>query len=66
MVYVDDMYKYPTGQFGRMKMSHLIVDSKGLRVGVRCDLKRKAGAGLKNSNRSGQKRVIDDKREFKT
>ncbi|MEX3764503.1 DUF4031 domain-containing protein [Paraburkholderia phenoliruptrix] len=23
-VYVDDMYLYPIGQFGRMKMSHLI------------------------------------------
>lgn len=26
-VYVDDMYKYPIGQFGRMKMSHLFADS---------------------------------------
>lgn len=23
-VYVDDMYKYTMGQFGRMKMSHMI------------------------------------------
>lgn len=23
-VYVDDMYKYPMGQFGRMKMSHMM------------------------------------------
>lgn len=22
-VYVDDMYKYPMGKFGRMKMSHM-------------------------------------------
>lgn len=28
MVYVDDMYKLPLGQFGRMKMSHLIADSQ--------------------------------------
>lgn len=27
MVYVDDMYKNPIGQFGRMKMSHLIADT---------------------------------------
>ena len=25
-VYVDDMYLYPLGRFGRMKMSHLIAD----------------------------------------
>ncbi len=27
-VYVDDMYKYPIGQFGRMKMSHIIADTE--------------------------------------
>ena len=26
-VYVDDMYLYPMGQFGRMKMSHMIADT---------------------------------------
>ncbi|MCA8226164.1 DUF4031 domain-containing protein [Burkholderia vietnamiensis] len=26
-VYVDDMYRSPVGQFGRMKMSHLIADT---------------------------------------
>lgn len=26
-VYVDDMYQYPIGQFGRMKMSHMIADT---------------------------------------
>lgn len=26
-VYVDDMYRYPVGQYGRMKMSHLIADT---------------------------------------
>lgn len=26
-VYVDDMYRYPLGQFGRMKMSHLMADT---------------------------------------
>lgn len=28
-VYVDDMYKYPIGQFGRMKMSHMVASTKG-------------------------------------
>ena len=27
-VYVDDMFKYPMGQFRRMKMSHLIADTE--------------------------------------
>lgn len=27
-VYIDDMYKRPMGQFGRMKMSHMIADSE--------------------------------------
>ena len=27
-VYVDDMYRYPIGQFGRMKMSHMVADTK--------------------------------------
>lgn len=26
-VYVDDMYRYPMGQFRRMKMSHMIADT---------------------------------------
>ena len=26
-VYVDDMYRYELGRFGRMKMSHLVADS---------------------------------------
>lgn len=26
-VYVDDMYKFPMGQFGRMKMSHMMADT---------------------------------------
>lgn len=26
-VYVDDMYKYPMGRFGRMKMSHMVADN---------------------------------------
>ena len=27
-VYVDDMYRYPMGQFRRMKMSHMIADTE--------------------------------------
>ncbi|OQB12813.1 MAG: hypothetical protein BWY15_02107 [Firmicutes bacterium ADurb.Bin193] len=27
-VYVDDIYKHPIGQYGRMKMSHLIADTR--------------------------------------
>ena len=27
-VYVDDMHLYPMGQFGRMKMSHMIADTE--------------------------------------
>jgi hypothetical protein len=27
-VYVDDMYKYPLGQFRRMKMSHMVADTE--------------------------------------
>lgn len=27
-VYVDDMYKYPMGRFGRMKMSHMVADTR--------------------------------------
>lgn len=27
-VYVDDMFQYPMGQFGRMKMSHMIADTE--------------------------------------
>ena len=27
-VYVDDMYRYPMGQCGRMKMSHMLADKK--------------------------------------
>ena len=27
-VFVDDMFKYPLGRYGRMKMSHLIADSE--------------------------------------
>lgn len=27
-VYIDDMYLYPVGKLGRMKMSHLIADTQ--------------------------------------
>lgn len=40
-VYVDDMYLYPMGQFGNMKMSHMVADTEeellamADRIGVR-------------------------------
>lgn len=27
-VYVDDMYRYPMGEFRRMKMSHMVADTE--------------------------------------
>lgn len=27
-VYIDDMYLYPMGQFGRLKMSHMVADTE--------------------------------------
>ena len=27
-VYVDDMYRHPIGRFGRMKMSHMVADTR--------------------------------------
>ena len=26
-IYIDDMHRYPMGQFGRMKMSHMVADT---------------------------------------
>ena len=34
MVYVDDMYNSPMGQYGRMKMSHMIADTTEELVGM--------------------------------
>ena len=28
-VYVDDMYRYKIGRYGRMKMSHMVADTLG-------------------------------------
>ena len=28
-VYVDDMYRYPMGRYGRLRMSHLMADTTG-------------------------------------
>ena len=50
-VYVDDMYKYPIGQFGRMKMSHMMADTHGElvqmadRIGVDRKWIQEAGLG---------------------
>ena len=38
-VYVDDFYKSPMGQFGRMKMSHMMADTKT----ELCDMADKIG-----------------------
>lgn len=27
-VYVDDMYRHPMGRYGRMKMSHMVADTR--------------------------------------
>lgn len=42
-VYVDDMYRYPIGRFGRMKMSHLVADDLDelLRMADRIGVARK-------------------------
>lgn len=39
---MDDMYKYPMGQLGRMKMSHMVADSEAElhEMADRLDLKR--------------------------
>lgn len=41
-VYVDDMYRYPVGRFGRMKMCHMIADTTDelLDMAVRIGLRR--------------------------
>ena len=42
-VYVDDLYKYNAGKFGRMKMSHMIADTKEELL----DMARKIGVNAK-------------------
>ncbi|KHJ64705.1 DUF4031 domain-containing protein [Burkholderia glumae] len=37
-VYVDDMYLYPAGRFGRMKMSHLIADTTEELLAMVCEI----------------------------
>ena len=50
-VYVDDMYTSPMGQFGRMKMSHMVADTTEEllamvdRIGVQRKWIQQAGTG---------------------
>lgn len=41
-VYIDDMYLYPVGKLGRMKMSHMIADTQSelIAMAVRLGLKK--------------------------
>ena len=34
MVYVDNMYATPMGQYGRMKMSHMVADTRAELIGM--------------------------------
>lgn len=50
-VYIDDMYKNPIGQFGRMKMSHMAADTTkelldmAVKIGVNVKWIQDAGKG---------------------
>lgn len=53
-VYVDDMYRSPIGQFGRMKMSHMIADTPGelrhmaRRIGLKLEWIQNKGEALEH------------------
>ena len=63
-VYVDDMYLTPLGQFGRMKMSHMIADSTeelmamADRVGIDRRWLQNAGTHREHFDISSGKRAI--------
>lgn len=62
-VYVDDMYRYPVGQFGRMKMSHMAADSTAEllamadRIGVARKWIQHAGTEKEHFDVCGSKRT---------
>lgn len=62
-VYVDDMYRHPLGQFGRMKMSHMIADSTeellamAERIGVARRWLQKAGSSYEHFDIALSKRT---------
>lgn len=63
-VYVDDMYTIPLGQFGRMKMSHLIADTTEEllamvdKIGVDRKWIQKAGTNQEHFDISISKRIL--------
>lgn len=67
-VYVDDMYLYPIGQFGRMKMSHMIADTTdelvamASSIGVQAKWLQKAGSSGEHFDIAQSKREIAIKR----
>lgn len=64
-VYVDDMYRYPRGHYGRMKMSHMIADTEeelhamADKIGVaRRWVQRKGSAAHYDISLSSRKKAI--------
>lgn len=63
-VYVDDMYLYPMGQYGRMKMSHMIADTTdelvamAQAIGVQAKWIQKAGSSGEHFDIAQSKREI--------
>jgi hypothetical protein len=63
-VYVDDMYKNPIGEFGRMKMSHMIADSTeelltmARKIGVNTKWIQDTGTGFEHFDIAMAKREL--------
>lgn len=64
MVYVDDMYKYPVGNYRGMKMSHMIADSKkellemAVKIGVNVKWIQKEGTKQEHFDICFSKRAL--------